>query len=142
LELTVTAANLPDADDPRVLLAEERSNLAWLRTALGVMGFGFLLAKFDLFLNIVSAQPSGLVIVRHLPYWLGAGMVLLGAVISALIGWEHRRVFAASDGAGYLPRYRIVLGVGLAWFLAVMGLAMLVYLGLVTNPDPSATGVR
>lgn len=136
----VTVSELPDAHDPRVLLAEERSNLAWLRTALGVMGFGFVLAKFDLFLKIVSAQPTGLVIVRHLPYWLGASMVLLGAVISVLIGWEHRRVFAASDGARYLPRYRIVLGTGLAWFLAAMGLAMLAYLGLVTDPSPDPAG--
>jgi putative membrane protein len=140
LELTVTASNLPDAHDPRVLLAEERSNLAWLRTALGVMGFGFVLAKFDLFLRIVSAQPTGLVIVRHLPYWLGASMVLLGAVISVLIGWEHRRVFATRDALGYLPRYRIVLGIGLAWFLALMGLAMLLYLGLVTEPEPGSVG--
>jgi len=42
--------------DPRVYFAAERTLLAWIRTGLTVMAFGFLVARFGLFLRLVSAQ--------------------------------------------------------------------------------------
>ena len=37
--------------DPRVALAIERTYLAWIRTGLAMMGFGFVVARFGVFLR-------------------------------------------------------------------------------------------
>ena len=42
--------------DPRVYFAAERTLLAWIRTGLTVMAFGFLVARFGLFLRLVTLQ--------------------------------------------------------------------------------------
>ena len=43
---------MPDIDDdPRTYFAEERTFLAWIRTGLGLMGVGFAVARFGLFLR-------------------------------------------------------------------------------------------
>ena len=38
------------------LAANERTYLAWVRTAIAMMAFGFLIEKFELFLRLISAQ--------------------------------------------------------------------------------------
>ncbi|HTG58643.1 MAG TPA: DUF202 domain-containing protein, partial [Terriglobia bacterium] len=40
-------------------LAAERTFLAWIRTGLALMGFGFVVARFGLFLQALqSGQPG------------------------------------------------------------------------------------
>jgi putative membrane protein len=38
--------------------ANERTFLAWVRTAIAIMAFGFLVAKFDLFLRLQGAAAA------------------------------------------------------------------------------------
>lgn len=40
--------------DPRIYMAAERTFLAWLRTAIGLIAFGFVVVKFNLFLKQLS----------------------------------------------------------------------------------------
>ena len=50
--------------DLREVLAEERTFLAWIRTGIALMGFGFVVARFGIFLQQVqiveTPQPAGL----------------------------------------------------------------------------------
>ncbi|HXA70641.1 MAG TPA: DUF202 domain-containing protein, partial [Stellaceae bacterium] len=39
--------------------ANERTFLAWVRTAIAVMAFGFLIERFDLFLQIAAPSLAG-----------------------------------------------------------------------------------
>jgi putative membrane protein len=72
---------MPDSIDPRVVLALERTLLAWTRTALALMGFGFVVARLALFLrelNPLAAPTAGG------SHWLGVALVLVGGVVQTI----------------------------------------------------------
>ena len=57
----------PAEQDPRVYFAAERTFLAWIRTGLGLMGVGFAVSRFGLFLRELSAGAN------HLPHYSVVG---------------------------------------------------------------------
>ena len=69
--------------------ANERTFLAWVRTAIAIMAFGFVVAKFDLFLRLAGAEGSAKTVPGGHSF-IGdiAGVLLfvLGAAIMALVG--------------------------------------------------------
>lgn len=70
-------------EDPRVPLAAERTFLAWVRTGLALMGFGFVVARFGLFMREMAALqklPSGATHGSSL--WIGVGLVALGVLLN------------------------------------------------------------
>lgn len=76
--------------DPRTYFAAERTLLAWIRTGLAMMGFGFVVARFGLFLRELAA-------VRDVPQqprltasmWIGTGLVILGVGVNLLAAYKH-----------------------------------------------------
>jgi len=44
--------------DPRVYLAAERTFLAWIRTSLALMAFGFVVSRFGLFLRVLESSSG------------------------------------------------------------------------------------
>ena len=60
---------MSDLNDPRVLFSAERTLLAWTRTSLTLMGFGFLIERFGLFLHMMNNQTTG--VSRDLSFWVG-----------------------------------------------------------------------
>ena len=47
---------MSDLHDPRVLFAAERTQLAWNRTSVSLMAFGFVVERFGLFLNVLGKK--------------------------------------------------------------------------------------
>jgi putative membrane protein len=119
-----------EPQDPRVRFAAERTLLAWLRTGLALMGFGFVVARFGLFLREIAA-------VGHVPVqqhatgmslWIGVGLIALGVAISLLAAFEYSRFIQASKrGQTYIPR-TVSLAVVVAVILGLLGVVMAVYL--------------
>lgn len=89
-------------DDPRVFFAAERTLLAWQRTAIAVIGMGFVIERFGLFLELVRGAALAPREAR-LSLALAVVFLLSGACIALLSAWQYRR-FLRQLGATEVPR--------------------------------------
>ncbi|MDQ7995255.1 MAG: DUF202 domain-containing protein [Luteibacter sp.] len=73
--------------------ANERTYLAWVRTAIAVMAFGFLLERFNLFLAYAVASSGRAAPALHTraSEWLGLALIALGAAITLLATVRYQR---------------------------------------------------
>ena len=115
--------------DPRVYMAAERTFLAWIRTGLALTGFGFVVARFGLFLREarpvlygVSPPDPGL----SLP--LGIALIALGTIVTIVSALRHRRYVRAIDAGDFRVAYGSGFAVAIAVTLALVGVAMVVHL--------------
>ena len=122
----------PAEEDPRVYFAAERTFLAWIRTGLGLMGIGFAVSRFGLFLRELSAGAS------HLPdrttglsLWSGVVLVALGVVVTLSAVARHfqlvRELRSGTWQAGKVSTDGVILGL----LLSAVGIAMALYLTLI-----------
>jgi putative membrane protein len=112
--------------------ANERTFLAWVRTAIAVMAFGFLVAKFDLFLQIAARSLGGgrqTVVMPGGGFGGAAGVVLIlaGTVIVALAAARfvltNRAIDSADPGANSAR-----MDLALAGLMVALGIALVLYL--------------
>jgi putative membrane protein len=125
----------PTSDEFRMLLQLETSLLVWLKTSLALMGFGFVIARFGLFLR----ELAGAVEVGVRPHpWLGAantaagtGLILLGVLVMTLAVRNHHRAVEQlkRDELAFPPRWSMSVVVCL--ILCAMGTGLAIYLSLV-----------
>lgn len=118
--------------DANVYLAVERTFLAWIRTGLALMGFGFVVARFGLFLreiNVTHAHPQALP--GGISVKFGTALVSLGVVLTGAAVVRYMRLLKRL-GRGQVLERPSHLAVGLGIALATIGAAVTVYL-LVTE---------
>lgn len=117
-------------------LAAERTLLAWIRTGLALMGFGFVVARFGLFLQQIQiAQNASLGKSTGLSLWFGVVLIASGVVVSVAAGLNHVRLVRELDRGGPLRPHAATLAVVVAMFLALVGIGMAIYLFKVRGSD-------
>jgi putative membrane protein len=111
--------------------ANERTFLAWIRTAIAIMAFGFLIERFDLMLKaagLVSGAASPPGPGHEVANIAGMSAIVVGTLLFILATFRFLRTATMIDNEEQRPvpgsRMDIVLG-GL---LSVMGIALLAYL--------------
>src|SRR5579863_3399187 len=122
-------------------LAAERTVLAWVRTGLALMGFGFVVARFGLFLQELQAvQNSSPDRAYGLSLWFGTALIAAGVFVNLFAGWQHARLVTLLDRGDPVRSRPAGAAVAIAVFLALVGLAMTVYLISVRGSANSAPG--
>jgi putative membrane protein len=120
----------------RDYLAEERTFLAWIRTGIALMGFGFVVARFGIFedlANIPQQLPAGQP--HELSVWFGAALIAIGAIVNLLSARRFMRLVGDLNRDQFADRSLSKQGAIVALFLALLGIAMTIYLALfLTQP--------
>jgi len=116
--------------------ANERTFLAWVRTAIAIMAFGFLVEKFDLFVAIASremadkqaAARAASVGGQTLANIAGLALILLGGATLVLAIVRFRKTAADIDSSARRQGPGERLDITLGGLLVLLGAAMAVYL--------------
>jgi putative membrane protein len=119
--------------------ANERTFLAWVRTAIAVMAFGFLVERFDLFLALAAPSLAGHTLwmpSQKLGNEAGLALIVLGAAITAIAAIRFLTTAKAIDSEELHHGPGSRLDLALAILLGLLGCFLFVYLShaFVTNP--------
>lgn len=118
---------MSDLKDPRVLFAAERTLLAWNRTSLGLIAFGFVLERAGLLLNALQ-QQVGNSIQDKLTSVLGITFIALGGICALISSRQFSIVLntltAEEIPKGYKPRWAISINIALAILSVILGITL------------------
>jgi putative membrane protein len=117
--------------------ANERTFLAWVRTAIAVMAFGFVIERFDLFLQVIAPQVAGRQISAHGQLFANvAGLAFIGIGIAmiAIAMLRFARTAKAIDSDDELPSVGQRFDIGLAVLIGLLGIALFLYLSRAVLP--------
>jgi putative membrane protein len=110
-------------------LANERTFLAWIRTAIGIMAFGFVVVKFSLFVKqlsfVLNTQPLP-VQGKGYSAVAGIGLVVMGALLTVFAFARYKRTEKSINQQDF--RQKSWLLTVLTVCIALMGLFLIVYL--------------
>ena len=112
----------------RVHMANERTFLAWIRTSIAIMAFGFVVEKFSLFVKQmgyylgkeVSPPPPGQSSI------IGIVLVGLGVIMGVLAFLRYKKVEQQIDDDTYKPS--VMLSVMLFLSVLAIGVFLMLYL--------------
>ena len=114
-------------DDPRVFFAAERTLLAWNRTGLALIAFGFVIERAGMLVALLLPHAGG-ALDPVFTLWLGVVFILLGSLVSVLSVLQHR-VVLRSLNASEIPRgYRTDWAMLVNLLVALLGAALALWL--------------
>ena len=109
-------------------LANERTFLAWIRTSIALMGLGFVIVKFGLFLIEVAfmLEDLNISISEGFSSAVGIGMVALGVLLAFFAYFQYKKVETQINRQTY--KSSSLISVVLTIFIVVSGFLLVVHL--------------
>ncbi|BBD60509.1 hypothetical protein NIES2109_33060 [Nostoc sp. HK-01] len=139
-------------DRQREHQANERTFLAWLRTSIALIGFGFAIARFGLFLrqlNTAITQQQPTVHPLFNSENLGVALVIVGVGAIALAAWRYNQVFWQIERGDYQPnRLPVWFITTIVMILGLLSIPLLFFRNHVTprpsvmSPQPQTKNIR
>ena len=117
---------MSDLNDPRVFFAAERTLMAWNRTGLTLMAFGFVLERFGLFLHMLRQTPDHAG--RDFSFWIGIAFIALALIVIGFSIVQFRRVLKTLKPIEIPARYCTWSGIAMNLSVVLLGVALLAYL--------------
>jgi uncharacterized protein (DUF302 family)/uncharacterized membrane protein YidH (DUF202 family) len=109
-------------------LAAENTFLAWMRTGIALMGFGFVVARFGLFLERLQFLDAAQSVSTGFSLWFGTALIAAGIAVNVGAAWQHVGLVRQLDRGDFEGSRSLSLSLASAIFLAIVGLAMAAYL--------------
>jgi putative membrane protein len=111
--------------------ANERTFLAWVRTAIAVMAFGFLIERFDLFLQIAAPSLANRTLSaagQTFATAAGFALILLGTAMIAVAAGRFLVTARNIDSPDPHPGTGARIDLALAALLVLLGCSLVLYL--------------
>ncbi len=117
--------------------ANERTFLAWVRTAVAIMAFGFVIEKFDLFLVALAPQAALKQIAPHGQKFAnaaGLAFIAIGVIMIVLAGVRFTATAKAIDAEDVKPSPGERFDVALAALIGLLGISLFLYMASAVFP--------
>jgi putative membrane protein len=119
--------------------ANERTFLAWVRTAIAVMAFGFLIERFDLFLKFAAPQLVERQLAPHgesFANWAGLAFIVIGVVTVVIAGLRFVKTAKEIETEDEVASPGERFDLALAAMIGLLGASLALYLSRAVLPTP------
>ena len=118
---------MSELNDPRVLFATERTSLAWNRTSITLMSFGFVIERFGLFLQIMNTKKI-IHFQRNISFAVGIAFILLASFLALYSIIQHKRILKTLKAIEIPEGYNLWIAMLTNGIVGILGLLLSCYL--------------
>ena len=127
-ENKLMGTELTKKEDAREHLANERTLLAWIRTSIAIMAFGFVVVKFSLFIRQITLLLGKEAIIPQHGYSsvIGIFLVFIGAIVLALAYAKYYQTEKQLSNESFQPSSKLILS--LTVIILIVSVLLILYL--------------